>query len=53
MVHEVVVLGAGYAGLPAAKRIARQTHASEVRVTLVSASREFVERPRLHQLAVG
>src|ERR1035438_4223207 len=50
---KVVVLGAGYAGLPAAKRLARQVHAEEVGVTLVNARAEFVERPRLHQLATG
>jgi NADH dehydrogenase FAD-containing subunit len=53
MSHHVVVLGAGYAGLPAAKRLARQLFADEVTVTLVTASAHFVERPRLHQLATG
>jgi NADH:ubiquinone reductase (H+-translocating) len=53
MTHEVVVLGAGYAGLVAAKRLARQVYADEVAVTLVSADPDFVERPRLHQVATG
>lgn len=53
MTHDVVVLGAGYAGLPAAKRLARQVFADEVSVTLVTASPDFVERPRLHQVATG
>jgi NADH:ubiquinone reductase (H+-translocating) len=53
MVHDVVVLGAGYAGLVAAKRLANQVYADEVRVTLVSAGPDFVERPRLHQVAAG
>lgn len=52
-VHRVVVLGAGYAGLPAAKRLARRVFPDEVEVTLVSAGPEFVERPRLHQIATG
>jgi len=51
--HKVLVLGAGYAGLPAAKRLARQVFPDEVEVTLVSATGEFLERPRLHQLATG
>jgi NADH dehydrogenase FAD-containing subunit len=51
--HRIVVIGAGYAGLPAAKRLARQLLHAEVSITLISASAEFVERPRLHQLAVG
>ena len=53
MTHRVVVLGAGYAGLPAAKRLARQVYPDEVSVELVTESPRFVERPRLHQLATG
>lgn len=53
MTHRVVMLGAGYAGLPAAKRLARQVFADEVSVTLINASPVFLERPRLHQLATG
>lgn len=53
MSHHVVIIGAGYAGLPAAKRLARQVRRDEVVVTLVSAFSDFIERPRLHQLAVG
>lgn len=53
MKRHVVVLGAGYAGLPAAKRIARQLRPEEVEVTLVNAGAEFAERPRLHQIATG
>jgi len=49
----VLVLGAGYAGLPAAKRIARQVFPGEVEVTLVNGTADFVERPRLHQMAMG
>jgi len=49
----VVILGGGYAGLPAAKRLARQVRADEVSVTLVTAFPDFVERPRLHQVATG
>ncbi|MFF8814332.1 NAD(P)/FAD-dependent oxidoreductase [Streptomyces pactum] len=46
----IVVLGAGYAGLAAAKLAARWTDA---RVTLVNAEDRFVQRVRLHQLAAG
>lgn len=53
MKHKVVIIGAGYAGVPAARRLARQVWPDEVTVTLVSAFDSFVERPRLHQLAVG
>lgn len=51
--HRIAVLGAGYAGLPAVNRIARQTHRDEVELVLVSTRDRFVERPRLHQLATG
>lgn len=53
MTHDVVVLGSGYAGLPAAKRLARQVRADKASVTLVTAFPDFVERPRLHQVATG
>jgi NADH:ubiquinone reductase (H+-translocating) len=51
-VRHVVVLGAGYAGLMAAIRLARQTDAS-VAVTLVNAADTFGERVRNHQVAAG
>lgn len=47
----VVVLGGGYAGMLAAQRIAGRVR--RARVTLVSASPNFVERIRLHQVAAG
>lgn len=46
----IVILGAGYAGVLAALRLARQ---GAVRITLVNAVPHFVERIRLHQLAAG
>lgn len=52
MTHRIVVLGAGYAGLAAAKRAALLP-AGRARVTLVNAADHFVERVRLHQLAAG
>ncbi|WP_406346168.1 NAD(P)/FAD-dependent oxidoreductase [Streptomyces sp. NBC_00648] len=53
MSHRIVVVGAGYAGLRAAERLARKLRRSDVTVTLVNASDRFVERVRLHQLAAG
>ncbi|MBP2338566.1 NADH dehydrogenase FAD-containing subunit [Saccharothrix coeruleofusca] len=50
MAERIVVVGAGYAGLAAAKLAARWTGA---RVTLVNERDRFVERVRLHQLAAG
>lgn len=52
MTHRIVVLGAGYAGLGAAKRAAGAA-GRDARVTLVNASDRFVERVRLHQFATG
>ncbi|MFC4016091.1 NAD(P)/FAD-dependent oxidoreductase [Nonomuraea purpurea] len=53
MKDRIVVLGAGYAGLGAAKRAARRLRGTGARMTLVNASDRFVERVRLHQLAAG
>lgn len=47
--QEIVVLGAGYAGVLCALRLAR----TNARVTLVNAAPHFVERIRLHELATG
>lgn len=47
--HRIVVLGAGYAGLSAARRFAGKG----AEVTVVDARAEFVERVRLHQVAAG
>ncbi|QUQ71056.1 NAD(P)/FAD-dependent oxidoreductase [Kutzneria sp. CA-103260] len=46
----IVVIGAGYAGLTTATRLAKRTAA---KVTLVNAAPDFVERVRLHQLSAG
>ena len=53
MKHRIVVLGAGYAGANAAGRLARELHPDDVEITLVNADPDFVERVRMHQLAVG
>ncbi|GAA4967211.1 NAD(P)/FAD-dependent oxidoreductase [Actinoplanes utahensis] len=53
MTHRIVVLGAGYAGTHAAGRLARRLHPSGAEITLVSAEPDFVQRVRLHQVAVG
>jgi NADH:ubiquinone reductase (H+-translocating) len=50
MTPHIVVLGAGYAGLIAAKLAAKRTGAT---VTLVNERDRFVERVRNHQLATG
>lgn len=49
MSAQVVIIGAGYAGVSAAKRLAR----SSAQVTIVNPRAEFVERIRLHQLLAG
>ncbi|MFG2061121.1 NAD(P)/FAD-dependent oxidoreductase [Micromonospora sp. NPDC048871] len=53
MTHRIVVLGAGYAGAIAAGRLARRLHPDQTEITVVNAAADFVERVRLHQLAVG
>ncbi|WP_330181532.1 FAD-dependent oxidoreductase [Nocardia sp. NBC_01503] len=51
--HEIVVLGAGYTGMLAAVRVARNTRKLNVAVTLVNPSERFTERLRMHQVAAG
>ncbi|MGW8780517.1 NAD(P)/FAD-dependent oxidoreductase [Streptomyces sp. NPDC055796] len=53
MQHRIVVLGAGYTGAVAAGRLAKRLHREDVTITLVNPEPDFVERVRLHQLAVG
>ncbi|MFE5889508.1 NAD(P)/FAD-dependent oxidoreductase [Streptomyces sp. NPDC056462] len=53
MQHRIIVLGAGYTGAIAAGRIAKRLHREDVAITLVNAEPDFVERVRMHQLAVG
>ncbi len=53
MPHRIIVLGAGYAGAIAAGRLAKRLRREDVAITLVNAEPDFVERVRMHQLAVG
>ncbi|MEF9881505.1 NAD(P)/FAD-dependent oxidoreductase [Streptomyces sp. P9-A4] len=53
MKHRIVVLGAGYAGAFAAGNLARRLSPADAEITVVNAVPEFVERMRLHQLAIG
>jgi NADH:quinone reductase (non-electrogenic) len=53
MQHRIIVLGAGYSGAIAAGRLAKRLHRDDVAITLVDAEPDFVERVRMHQLAVG
>lgn len=53
MSHRIIVIGAGYAGAIAAGRLARRLRRDDVAITLVNAEPDFVERVRMHQLAVG
>lgn len=54
--HRVVVVGAGYAGILAANRVRASLTADEARrvtVVMVSATADFVDRVRLHEVAAG
>ena len=53
MVHRIVVVGAGYAGVSAALRLARRLDPARFPVTVVTEHDRFVERIRLHQHAAG
>ena len=53
---DVVIIGAGYAGVIAANRLRSsltEQEAERVRITMVNPRRDFVERIRLHELAAG
>jgi NADH:ubiquinone reductase (H+-translocating) len=52
--HQILILGAGYAGMSAAIQLAaRIKHRKEVRVTVVNAQERFTERLRLPMTATG
>lgn len=53
MTHRILVLGAGYCGLLAAKRIAARLQPGQAQVTVVNAGDRFLQRVRLHQLSAG
>ncbi|UYQ66140.1 NAD(P)/FAD-dependent oxidoreductase [Streptomyces peucetius] len=53
MKHRIVVLGAGYAGAFAAGNLARRLSPADIEITVVNAVPDFVERMRLHQVAIG
>ncbi|MFJ4470038.1 NAD(P)/FAD-dependent oxidoreductase [Streptomyces sp. NPDC089424] len=53
MQHRIIVLGAGYAGAVAAGRLAKRLRREDAVITLVNAEPDFVERVRMHELAVG
>jgi NADH dehydrogenase len=50
---QVLVIGAGYAGLLGTVRLAMKTRNQNVQITLINPTDIFVERPRLHQYAAN
>lgn len=51
--HRVVIIGAGYAGVMAANRLAGTRQLGDLQVTVVNPVADFVERIRLHEVAAG
>ena len=49
----VLVIGAGYAGMLATVRLAKKTYRQNVQITLINPAETFVERLRLHQYAAN
>ncbi|MFF2318387.1 NAD(P)/FAD-dependent oxidoreductase [Arthrobacter sp. NPDC058097] len=49
--RDVVIIGAGYAGVMAANRLAGSNH--DLRVSVINPVADFVERIRLHEVAAG
>ena len=53
-VQKVVILGAGFAGLAALKKIVKSlTKSDRVEITLIDRNNYFVFAPLLHQVALG
>jgi NADH:quinone reductase (non-electrogenic) len=50
---QVLVIGAGYAGMLATIRLSMKTRDQNVQITLINPTDIFVERPRLHQYATN
>lgn len=50
---QIVILGAGYAGLMAALRLSNRMQRGQAHITLINAHDTFNERIRLHQVASG
>ena len=48
---QIIVVGAGYAGVMATLRLSGKTRGLEVVITLVNSNDHFIQRPRLHQVA--
>ena len=53
MGHRLLVLGAGYAGLTAARRLSTLLRRTDTEIILVNDRPDFTERLWLHQLAAG
>lgn len=49
----IVILGGGYSGIMAARRLATKTSKQAVEITLINGVDHFVERIRLHQTAAN
>lgn len=50
---QVLIIGAGYAGMMATVRLARQAKRANMKLTLINGTVNFVERLRLHQVAAN
>ena len=48
---QIIVIGAGYAGIMAALRLSGKTKGLGVEITLINGVDHFIQRPRLHQVA--
>lgn len=51
--NKIIILGAGYAGMMTAIRLAGKTRRHPVEITLINGLDHFVERIRLRQLATN
>lgn len=50
---QIIVIGAGYAGMMATLRLSGKTRGRNVAITLINGTNIFIQRPRLHQVATN
>lgn len=51
--HHIVIVGAGFGGVYTARTLARHTHNTNLKITLINKTNYFLFTPLLHEVATG